>query len=125
MPKLTVEGYGEFDVPSGTRLVRAIEDSGVPILHRCGGFARCTTCRVQFIEGEPEKGTEAELNKLKEKGLFGQVRLSCQCILDHDMTVMPVMTMENSDVSDPGPQPQPVVTPEPVWITWPSKVTEE
>ena len=54
MPKLTVEGYGSFEVPDGKRLVLAIEqDAGVDILHACGGNARCTTCRVEFIEGEP------------------------------------------------------------------------
>ena len=51
MPKLTVEGYGTFDVPSDKRLVKAIEqDAHVDILHACGGNARCTTCRVEFIE---------------------------------------------------------------------------
>lgn len=47
MPKLTVEGYGTFDVAPDKRLVLAIEqDAGVDILHACGGHARCTTCRV-------------------------------------------------------------------------------
>ena len=29
------------------------QDAKVDILHACGGNARCTTCRVEFIEGEP------------------------------------------------------------------------
>lgn len=115
MPKLTIEGRGTFDIAEGTRLVLAIEGSGVPILHRCGGFARCTTCRVEFIEGEPDRMTEAERTKLQERGLLGQVRLSCQCQLTHDMTVRPLLTMENNDLPDPGPEPQPVITPDPVW----------
>ena len=49
MPKLTIEGAGTFDVKEGTKLVLAIEDNGVNILHRCGGKARCTTCRVEII----------------------------------------------------------------------------
>ena len=54
MPKLTVEGFGTVDVEDGKRLVLAIEqDAEVDILHACGGNARCTTCRVEFIEGEP------------------------------------------------------------------------
>jgi ferredoxin len=54
MPKLTVDGYGTFEVPAEKRLVLAIEqDAKVDILHACGGNARCTTCRVEFIEGEP------------------------------------------------------------------------
>jgi ferredoxin len=119
MPTLTVEGRGTFEVAEGTRLVRAIEDNGTPILHRCGGNARCTTCRIEFIEGEPNRMTEAEFNKLTERGLIGQVRLSCQSLCTHDMTVRPLMTMDNQDVSDPGPTPEPYITPEPVWGPWP------
>ena len=60
MPKLTVEGYGTFDVSDGKRLVLAIEeDAKVDVMHACGGNARCTTCRVEFIEGEPSKMTVA------------------------------------------------------------------
>ena len=52
MPRLTVEGRGTFEVEAGKRLVLAIEgDAGVDILHACGGQARCTTCRVEFVEG--------------------------------------------------------------------------
>ena len=119
MPTLTIEGRGAVEVPSGKRLVRVIEDSGVPILHRCGGNARCTTCRVEFIAGEPDTMTEAEYNKLKDRGLLGQVRLSCQSLCHHDMTVRPLMTMDNQDVSDPGPTPEAYITPDPVWGPWP------
>ena len=50
MPKLTVEGVGEFEVPQGKRMVLALEDEAkIDQLHACGGNARCTTCRVEFI----------------------------------------------------------------------------
>ena len=40
MPKLTVEGIGEFEVPAGKRLVLALTDeAGVDQLHACGGGA--------------------------------------------------------------------------------------
>ena len=56
MPKLTVEGYAPVDVEAGKRLVLALEeDVKVDQLHACGGNARCTTCRVEFIEGEPDQ----------------------------------------------------------------------
>jgi len=58
MSKLTVEGSGTFDVSPNKRLVNALEDDAkIDQLHACGGFARCTTCRVQFMSGEPEKMT--------------------------------------------------------------------
>ena len=59
MPKLNVEGVGQFDVPQGKRLVLALEDEvAIDQLHSCGGNARCTTCRVEFIAGEPEQMTD-------------------------------------------------------------------
>ncbi|HEY8549835.1 MAG TPA: 2Fe-2S iron-sulfur cluster-binding protein [Vicinamibacterales bacterium] len=116
MPRLTVEGFGTFDVETGKRLVLAIEqDARVDILHACGGNARCTTCRVEFIEGEPTRMTQAEKERLALKGLTG-VRLSCQIVCDHDMTVRAISRLEGSGRPDPGPTPQPTITPEPVWV---------
>src|SRR5205085_5392318 len=102
MAKLTVEGFGTFDVASGKRLVLAIEqDAGVDILHACGGNARCTTCRVEFIDGEPSTMTVAEQQVLAARGVTG-VRLSCQIKCDHDMTVRAVSRFAGSGRADPG-----------------------
>ena len=61
MPKLSVEGFPTVDVESGKRLVLAIEqDAGVDVMHECGGNARCTTCRVEFIDGKRNRMTVAE-----------------------------------------------------------------
>ena len=116
MPKLTVEGYRTVEVPSGKRLVRAIEeDAHVDILHACGGNARCTTCRVEFIEGEPERSTVAEREVLAAKGATG-VRLSCQILCDHDMAVRAISRLEGSGRPDPGSTPEPTITPPPQWV---------
>lgn len=116
MPRLTVEGFGTVDVEHGKRLVLAIEqDAKVDILHACGGNARCTTCRVEFIEGEPDRMTVAEKNVLAAKGATG-VRLSCQIVCDHDMTVRAVSRLEGSGRPDPGSTPAPTITPPPEWI---------
>jgi ferredoxin len=118
MPKLTIDGQ-THDVPNGQRLVLAIEQSGVHIGHRCGGNARCTTCRVEFQSGEPDKITRAEADKLKERGLYGQFRLACQVLCDHDMAVQPAMTLENQQANgwtDTGPAPEPHITPDPEWL---------
>ena len=116
MPKINVEGKGVFDVAQGTRLVLAIENNGVDILHRCGGNARCTTCRVEFISGEPAQMTEAEKAKLTEKELLGKARLSCQIACEHDMAVKVLMTLSESGLPDPGGKPEDHITPEPVWV---------
>jgi ferredoxin len=117
MPKLTVEGFPTVEVEDGKRLVRAIEqDVHVDILHACGGNARCTTCRVEFIDGEPETMTVAERQVLTAKNVSG-VRLSCQIVCDHDMTVRAVSRLTGSGRPDPGPPPAPEITPPPEWIT--------
>ncbi len=115
MPKLTVEGYGTFDVPDGKRLVLAIEqDAGVDILHACGGNARCTTCRVEFVSGEPSKMTVAEQERLAARSLTG-VRLACQILCEGDMTVRAISRLEGSGRPDPGGPPAEAITPPAVW----------
>ena len=115
MPKLTVEGFGTVEVNDGKRLVLAIEqDAHVDILHACGGNARCTTCRVEFIEGEPTRMTAAERQVLAAKGVTN-ARLSCQMLCDHDMTVRAISRLTGSGRPDPGPQPASEITPPPEW----------
>ena len=115
MPKLTVEGYATVDVPADKRLVLAIEQSaGVDVMHACGGNARCTTCRVEFIEGEPSKMTAAEKERLAARGLAG-VRLSCQILCDHDMAVRAISRLEGTGRPDSGPTPEETITPPPEW----------
>ncbi len=116
MPKLTVEGVGEFDVPQGKRLVLALEDEArIDQLHACGGNARCTTCRVEFVAGEPDQMTAAEKAVLLARGLSG-VRLSCQIVCDHDMTVRAISRLAGSGRKDVGGRPDDAITPPPQWV---------
>jgi ferredoxin len=116
MPKLTVEGYAPVDVVDGRRLVLAMEqDAGVDVLHACGGNARCTTCCVEFVSGEPENIAQAEQERLVQRGLSG-VRLSCQVLCDRDMTVRAVSRLEGSGRPDPGPLPSDQIDPPPTWV---------
>jgi ferredoxin len=114
MPRVTVEGHGTFDVEPGKRLVLAIEEQGVDILHACGGNARCTTCRVEFISGEPQRMTVAEKERLAQRELSG-VRLSCQIPCEHDMHVRAISRLEGSGRPDAGPTPATEITPPPEW----------
>src|SRR5580700_8648386 len=117
MPKLTVEGVGEFEVPQGKRLVLALEDEAkIDQLHACGGNARCTTCRVEFAAGEPDRMTVAEKSILAARGLTG-VRLSCQIPCDHDMTVRAISRLAGSGRKDVGPRPADEIQPPPVWLS--------
>jgi ferredoxin len=111
MPELTVEGVGTFAVPDGKRLVLALEeDAGIDQLHACGGRARCTTCRVEFVAGEPDRKTKAESTVLEARSLTG-IRLSCQILCDHDMTVRAISRLAGSGRPDPGGTPQPFIEP--------------
>ena len=111
MPFLTVADIGVFEVPLGKRLILALaEEAGLDQLHACGGQARCTTCRVEFVAGEPERTTKAERAALAAKGLTG-VRLSCQILCDHDMTVKAISRLEGSGRADVGRKPQPFIEP--------------
>ena len=119
MPIVTVNGQSaEFS--EDKRLVLAIKDLGVNIGHRCGGQARCTTCRVEFATGEPVEMTRAEFLKLGY-GTLGQqaptYRLSCQIKCSQDMVVEATMTLENQEWKDTGPKLAEEVEPEAMWFS--------
>ena len=108
MPKIQAEtatGLVETEAPAGKKLVLAIEDAGVDILHRCGGNARCTTCRVEILEGEPGEMGELEKNRLSvESELAENIRLSCQIHVQSDLKVR-VVNQASVKGMDPGPRP--------------------
>lgn len=116
MPTLTVEGQGSYEVPAGKRLVTALTDEAkVDQLHACGGNARCTTCRIEFVAGEPAKMTQAEKAVLAAKGATG-VRLSCQITCEADMTVKVISRLAGSGRADSGKRPTDEIAPPPVWV---------
>jgi ferredoxin len=117
MPQLTVDGVGTFEVPDGKRLVLALTDEAkLDQLHACGGNARCTTCRVEFTAGEPTKRTKAEQAVLAARSLTG-IRLSCQIVCDHDMSVRAISRFAGSGRVDAGKRPTDPMAPQPVeWV---------
>ena len=108
MPKIeaiTATGSQEIDAPEGKKLVLVIEDAGIDILHRCGGNARCTTCRVEVLEGNPGEMGELERNRLAmEAELADNVRLSCQIRVHSDLNVR-VINQASVRGMDAGPRP--------------------
>jgi len=109
MPKITAEtatGQVAFEAASGTKLVLALEDNGVDILHRCGGNARCTTCRVEVMSGDPGEIGEAEAAVLSTKPDLGDhTRLSCQIHIVDDMHVKVINQASVAGI-DAGTRPQ-------------------
>jgi ferredoxin len=106
---LEVEVVGEptFEATRGRRLVLAIEDAGIDILHRCGGNARCTTCRVEVLDGDAGEMTEAEANRLESVSeRTERTRLSCQVQVRDDLTVKVRNRLhEKPELGDAGPRP--------------------
>jgi ferredoxin len=109
MPRIvadTATGTQEFEAAEGRKLVLAIEDAGIDILHRCGGNAKCTTCRVELLEGDAGAKGELESNRLAmETGLPENVRLSCQIRVHSDLTVRVVNQVSTRGL-DAGPRPE-------------------
>jgi len=128
MPKITVvdfmgEVVKEFDVEKGTKLLKALIEQGVDIVHSCGGKAKCTTCRITARKGIPRKVTQAQ-KKLFDHMIKGgqpqfdapQVFLSCQIIVENDMKFSVseeynkiIHESRGKDVADE-------ITPEPEWL---------
>ena len=108
MPKIqaeTANGLIETEAPAGKKLVLASEDAGVDILHRCGGNARCTTCRVEILEGDPGEMGDLERNRLAvEAELAPNIRLSCQIHVQSDLKVR-VVNQASIRGMDAGPRP--------------------
>lgn len=118
-----VEGGDPVVSHGGQRLVLVLDAGGTGILHRCGGQARCTTCRVVFLEGEPGSMTVAEFDKLTEKNLLGEARLSCQIECTPGMSVRVLQTAQSTGL-EAGKMPADHMEPEPVWTTRPGASTE-
>jgi ferredoxin len=114
MPTITAEtadGTREFDAEDDKKLVLAIEDAGIDILHRCGGNARCTTCRIELLSGDAGTMREPEEAILSTKGdLAPNTRLSCQIRIHGDLHVK-VINQAHVMGIDSGPRPLDETTP--------------
>jgi ferredoxin len=105
MPRIDAQGIKSFEAQPGRRLVLEIEDHGIDILHRCGGFARCTTCRVEIIDGDPGPMNEREEERLgRIDDLPANTRLSCQILCAHDLTIRVINRLSETELADPGPR---------------------
>ena len=114
MKKITAETAGgtvAFETDEDRKLVLALEDNGIDILHRCGGNARCTTCRVEVLGGDPGEIREPERAILATKeDLNDHTRLSCQIRVMDDLHVKVINQVSVKGI-DAGPRPLEETTP--------------
>lgn len=87
MPKVTIVGQREFEVESGTNLLKFIQgahyDQSLPAT--CGGRGSCSTCSVRILKGGgPPTASEKDL--LKDR-LQKKWRLSCQVVVTEDLEI--------------------------------------
>ncbi len=101
----TAAGQQKIETEEGRKLVLALEDSGVDILHRCGGNAKCTTCRVEILAGDPGEIGDAEKTILASKSDLGDhTRLSCQVRVIDDLHIK-VIRQASVEGMDAGGRP--------------------
>jgi ferredoxin len=128
MPKITVVDFmgdvqKEFEVESGTKLLKALIDHEVDIVHSCGGNAKCTTCRVTIHKGVPTKKTQAQQDLFERLIKSGQpqfdhpaVFLSCQVVVENDMKISVSETFNSVIHDSRGKDTEDNITPDPVWL---------
>ncbi len=101
----TANGTLAFECEEGRKLVLCLEDNGIDILHRCGGNARCTTCRIEVVSGDPGEIGDPEKAILATKtDLNDHTRLSCQVRLIDDLHIK-VINQASVKGMDAGPRP--------------------
>ncbi len=94
-------------VGKGTSLLEASLKARIPHAHVCGGRGRCSTCRVQVIEGidNVSQPGDEEIDLLKKVNVGKNVRLACKTIPFGPCTVYPLLpttiTTSLAHVSDP------------------------
>lgn len=105
--RVTLEDGTALQAQEGRRLVLAIEDAGIDILHRCGGNARCATCRVEVLDGEPTPVTAWEERRLAQlKDRRPTTRLACQIRVCSDLRVRVCNRLsQRPELGDAGPRP--------------------
>lgn len=109
----------EHEVEEGIRLVNAIEDLGYDISHRCGGKAKCTTCRVILWDRgawSSHSMTKAEEEILFASDLLGEskIRLSCQMKTNDALKWKNItigMPVSENEWDEPGPRPADTIEP--------------
>ena len=111
---------------SNEKMGLVLEKNNIDILHLCGGKAKCTTCRIEYLEGNPERYTMAEAEKIqgivKTKGeedkemLNNNVRLSCQCLIGNsDAKIKVLKRVSTSGRKNAGKPLTPDIIPSPEW----------
>lgn len=84
----------EIEIMEGETILQAAIRANVPLTHMCGGVARCSTCRVQVMEGldncKPRNAEEREVAEILK--FPPEIRLACQTRVAGSVKVRPLVT---------------------------------
>lgn len=91
--RIRYPGGKVVSVAPGFSVLEASRSAGIPHVSICVGRGRCSTCRVQVLQGGenlPPPG-ERERTTLESIAAPRDVRLACQLRPNHDVTVLPLV----------------------------------
>lgn len=71
---------GGFTAPAGNSILDISRHHHIPHVASCGGVGRCSTCRVEVVEGLSHCAprNEIETRMARAKGFPNRIRLACQ-----------------------------------------------
>ena len=83
-----LEGRTVETIPGESILATSLR-AGIPHAHACGGRAKCSTCRVEILEGLDHCPPRNEKEQVLASRLHfaPQVRLACQTVVTGDVTL--------------------------------------
>jgi adenylate cyclase len=93
--RVTYPGGRIVTIPRGFSVLEGSRMAGISHQSVCGGRGRCSTCRVRVVQGfemqpAPTVQEAATLRRIKAGP---DVRLACQLRPDHDLSVIPVLSV--------------------------------
>jgi adenylate cyclase len=105
MPRIDYGGGLTIDAPEGMTVLEASLQHGLDHRAACGGVARCTTCRVEILEGPKNcpPMSEVEREVLEAAGFGSKIRLGCSLRPTGDIKIR-LLVRERIDKEDLRPE---------------------
>jgi 2Fe-2S ferredoxin len=78
-----------IQIPTGSILMQALLNAGLPVASSCGGDGICSKCRVRIISGGENLSAESEHEKIlrEQNSIADGWRISCQTLVNGDIEI--------------------------------------
>ena len=96
----------EIKCEKGTNLLKSLQEAGVFIENPCNGNGRCGKCKVRVLEGELSIMSMTEKELLSEDERKDNIRLSCLCEVESDITIKTLQKERKHKVLTAGYMPE-------------------